>query len=56
MAFAPEIFDPLDGTIYPVLNWSSSDDRTHIPLKLEPNASFFLVFREKNQPEGMQER
>jgi hypothetical protein len=47
--YTPEIFDPLDGKTYRAQNWSQKDGRTRIPLRLEANASLFLVFREKTK-------
>ena len=45
--YIPEIFDPLDGKTFKALNWCRKDGRTYIPLRLEANASLFLVFSEK---------
>ncbi|MBN1415275.1 MAG: DNA-binding protein [Bacteroidales bacterium] len=45
--FIPEIFDPLDGAIYTAQNWSCRGGRNLLPLRLNPNASLFIVLRER---------
>jgi len=40
----PELYDAVTGKISEVRNWTISDGRTKIKLKLEPNQSMFVVF------------
>lgn len=42
---APELWDPVRGTIRGLPQWSSHDGRTEIPLHLDPFGSAFLIFR-----------
>ncbi|MBN2275041.1 MAG: DNA-binding protein [Bacteroidales bacterium] len=54
--YVPEIFDPLNGSINPVSNWTTKDGRTMFPLRLEPNASLFIVFRKKTHQHGSRQK
>ncbi len=47
--YIPELFDPITGQIVKVLTWEIKDGRTILPLKLEANASIFLVFQKKTK-------
>ncbi|MEI6240652.1 MAG: glycosyl hydrolase [Planctomycetia bacterium] len=41
----PEAWDPLTGTRRDVPEWSAEAAVTHVPLRLEPSGSVFVVFR-----------
>jgi hypothetical protein len=41
------LWDPVNNTISPVHYWNVEKRRTVMGLELEPNASFFIVFRKK---------
>ncbi|MEP6677284.1 MAG: glycosylhydrolase-like jelly roll fold domain-containing protein, partial [Ferruginibacter sp.] len=45
--YLPELWDAVSNTIYSVRYWDIHKKRTDIRLKLEPNASVFIVFRKK---------
>lgn len=47
--YVPEIFDPITGGIKKADIWAKKDGRTKISVRLEPNSSLFLVFREKTK-------
>ena len=42
---APELWDPVSGTIRPAAVWSQTDGRTTLPLQFAPYGSLFVVFR-----------
>jgi len=41
----PEAWDPLTGTRRSLPEWSAEGAVTHVPLRLEPSGSVFIVFR-----------
>ena len=43
---APELFDPATGAVTRPGVFRCQDGRMHVPLRLEPNGSVFVVFRE----------
>jgi hypothetical protein len=47
----PELWDPLTGSIEPATDWVIEKGRTTLPVRLYPNGSLFIVFRQraKNQ-------
>jgi hypothetical protein len=40
----PELWDPLTGECYDAYKWRIENNRTIVPLELEPNGSVFIVF------------
>jgi len=42
---APELWDPVSGTMRPGAIWSQTDGRTTLPLQFGPYGSLFVVFR-----------
>lgn len=47
---APELWDPIHGTIRQLTDWTSTKDRTRIPLHFDPFGSHFIVFRKPASP------
>src|SRR5699024_10211462 len=44
----PEIWNPIDGTVKEILNYSFTDDgRTEVVIDLPKNGAIFIVFRKK---------
>jgi len=46
----PELWDPIEGTNRGLAQYTASGGRTAVPLRLEPQQSFFIVFREASLP------
>ncbi len=46
---APELWDPLTGTIRPIEKFKKTDNQTEIPLHFEPYQSFFIHFNKNKQ-------
>jgi hypothetical protein len=47
---SPELWHPDTGAIEKVAAYSESDGRTHIPMRLDPTGSVFVVFRDQAPP------
>jgi hypothetical protein len=43
----PEVWDPVNGEKVKPVYWDNENGNTHVVLMLEPNQSFFIVFRKK---------
>ena len=41
----PELWDPINGTIRDLPEFSEDGGRTTVPMRFEPHQSFFVVFR-----------
>ena len=50
----PEAWDPLTGTRRDLPEWSAEGAVTHVPLRLEPSESVFVVFRAAGEGGGAQ--
>jgi hypothetical protein len=50
----PEAWDPLTGTHRDLPEWSAEGGVTHVPLRLEPSGSVFVVFRAAGTVGGAQ--
>ena len=42
---SPDLWNPLDGTIRPLPDYTRAGGRIQIPLQFEPYQSYFVVFR-----------
>jgi hypothetical protein len=42
----PELWDPLTGNIKKAGEWTFENDRTNLPIRLDPNGSVFIVLKE----------
>jgi hypothetical protein len=51
----PEAWDPLTGTHRDLPEWSAEGAVTHVPLRLEPSGSVFVVFRAAGAAGGVQQ-
>lgn len=51
----PEAWDPLTGTHRDLPEWSAEGSVTHVPLRLEPSGSVFVVFRAAGAAGGVQQ-
>ncbi|PWG80905.1 glycosyl hydrolase [Pararcticibacter amylolyticus] len=49
---APEIYDPVTGRTIRAGVWNVSGERVELPLVFAPNASYFVIFRDKAAPEN----
>ncbi|HPA18856.1 MAG TPA: glycosyl hydrolase [Verrucomicrobiae bacterium] len=47
---APELWDPVHGTIRDLPCWSALDGRTEVPIRFEPYGAMFIVFRKPTVP------
>lgn len=47
---APELWNPLTGTIRRAQTWEEREGRTFVPLKFEAQDSLFVVFRQSARP------
>ncbi|EHQ30790.1 glycosyl hydrolase [Mucilaginibacter paludis] len=45
----PEMWDPVTGETYQCSEYTNENGRTNLTLRLEPNGSFFIVFRKPSQ-------
>lgn len=41
----PELWDPLTGESYPASGWTNDNGRTNLTIRLEANASLFIILR-----------
>lgn len=48
----PELWDPLTGEIRDLPRFETDGQRTTVPMRFEPNQSFFVLFRNENLPAG----
>lgn len=52
----PKLYNSVTDETIEVKNWYTKDDRTHISLKLDANASVFVIFENTEQNEKIQKR
>jgi hypothetical protein len=52
----PEAWDPLSGTRRDLPEWSAEGAVTHVPLRLEPSGSVFVVFRGAGKADTVETR